>query len=170
LRRYRTALGFGDLLRAAVVFLHGRLEDLIRSLLEWKLPDAPAQELKSVPLTGLTSDARFTLQELAVHRGKSVHDVIRASVSEYLLKESFNNPGQLLAALDRAGLPGSALVSPYRRRLAPMMRRRHWIVHRADRNEATGSGHHSVRSLGGATVRTWLEAVRAFGADVLKNC
>jgi hypothetical protein len=47
------------------------------------------------------------------------------------------------------------------------MRRRHWIVHRADRNQESGSGQHSVRSLGRGSVEIWLNAVRAFGGDVL---
>ena len=43
-----------DILRASVVFLHASLEDLLRSLLEWKLPAAKAeylsnQRLRSIP-------------------------------------------------------------------------------------------------------------------------
>jgi hypothetical protein len=51
-----------------------------------------------------------------------------------------------------------------------MMKRRHWIVHRADRNDSQGSGHYKARSLQKPTVERWLNAVKEFGLDVLATC
>jgi hypothetical protein len=47
------------------------------------------------------------------------------------------------------------------------MKRRHWIVHRADRNQAQGSGQFAAQSLAPDSVKLWLVAVDAFGRDVL---
>ena len=157
-----------DLLRAAVAFLHASLEELMREILEWKLPDAPSEMFNDVPLAGSAPRTRFTLPELASHRGKNVDAVLRESIREHLLVSSFNHPGDLQRALENAGL-SSVPIAPYRRELGPMMSRRHWIVHRADRNEFAGPGHHATRSLSKATVDRWLRAVRGLGRSVLKE-
>jgi hypothetical protein len=48
-----------------------------------------------------------------------------------------------------------------------MMKRRHWIVHRADRNTATGGGHHAPSALQQGAVEAWSDALRQFGVNVL---
>jgi hypothetical protein len=155
-----------DVLRAAVVFLHATLEDLLRSLLEWKLPLAAAVHLKDVPLAGKRPRSTFTLDDLAPFRGTSVDDLIARSVLENLERSNFNDPGEVEGVLERIGLP-KVLLDPYRDKLGPMMKRRHWIVHRADRNTATGRGQHATHALQQAAVETWSEALKQFGADVL---
>lgn len=45
----------------------------------------------------------------------------------------------------------------------------HWIVHRADRNTATGSGQHAALGLQKGTVETWSNAVKQFGTSVLSQ-
>jgi hypothetical protein len=158
-----------DLLRAAVVFLHATLEDLVRSVLEWKLPFAPADSFDDVPLLGRERGVKIGLKDLAGYRGQSVDEIIQGSVSEYLSESNFGHPGELKTALRKVGL-STSIVEKHQDELGPMMSRRHWIVHRADRNNAAGSGQHATRSLGQGTVQRWLEAVRAFGLDVLNNC
>jgi hypothetical protein len=155
-----------DVLRSAVVFLHATVEDFVRSLLEWKLPTAGALHLKEVPLVGRKPRSTFTLEDLAVFRGSTVDDLIARSVSEHLERSNFNDPGEVDAVLQRVGL-STKLLDPYRDKLGPMMKRRHWIVHRADRNTAPGNGQHAARSLDKVTVETWTTAVKEFGAVVL---
>lgn len=157
-----------DILRAAVVFLHATLEDLLRSLLEWRLPTAAPEHLKEVPLEGKKARTSFTLDELAVHRGKTVDDLIARSVSANLEDSNFNHPGEIERVLEKIGLPKN-LVDSYRNQLGPMMKRRHWIVHRADRNTAIGIGHHPARSLQQAAVRAWRRALEEFGSLVLSK-
>jgi hypothetical protein len=164
----RRAVAEADVLRAAVVFLHATLEDLLRSLLEWKLPQASAHHLKDIPLEGKKPRTSFTLDELAAYRGTTVDDLIKRSVSASLEESNFNHPGEVDRVLDRIGLP-RATLDPYRGKLGPMMQRRHWIVHRADRNTASGRGHHSARPLQQTTVETWRRALEQFGGDVLKS-
>ena len=50
-------------------------------------------------------------------------------------------------------------VANYKSDLEPMMKRRHWIVHRMDRNYSLGSGHHVARSISMGTVEDWKAAV-----------
>jgi hypothetical protein len=157
-----------DVLRAAVVFLHATLEDLLRSLLEWKLPQAAAIHLKDVPLAGKKPRSTFTLDDLASFRGQTVDDLITTSVLENLERSNFNDPGEVAGVLERVGLQRT-LLDPYRDKLGPMMKRRHWIVHRADRNTATGRGHHAARTLQQAAVEAWRDALQQFGSDVFEQ-
>ncbi|MFS8071293.1 MAG: hypothetical protein ACMG6S_33405 [Byssovorax sp.] len=155
-----------DVLRAAVVFLHATLEDFLRSLLEWKLPLAAAVHIKDIPLAGKKPRSTFTLDDLAPFRGTSVDDLIARSVMENLERSNFNDPGEVEGVLERIGLP-KVLLDAHRDKLGPMMKRRHWIVHRADRNTAAGRGHHAARALQQAAVEAWRDALKQFGADVM---
>lgn len=165
----RVAVTTTDLLRAAIVFLHATLEDLLRSALDWRLPQAAPEHLSSVPLVGCDKGGHepyCDLSDLAKHRGKSIDTVLQESVSAHLAESNYNHPGQILTATRSLGLPPS-LLEPHRDTLGPMMARRHWIVHRADRNTLLGQGQYVARSLSPATVRKWRDAVRDFGAGFL---
>jgi len=152
-----------DLLRAAVVFLHASLEDLVRSLARRAMPAADATVLKGVPLAGLRRGEKFTLGELARFRGRGVDDVIRESVSAHLSRTSYNDAGELIAALEQLGLDASE-AKTRRTELAAMMARRHWIVHRAD---AAEDGTGLLRPLDRDDVDVWIEAVAATGESLL---
>jgi hypothetical protein len=164
----RRPVDTSDILRSAVVFLHATLEDFLRSLLEWKLPSAQASYLKDIPLTGKKPRSSFTLDDLAHFRGSNVDDLISRSIADHLERLNFNNPGEVSSVIERIGL-NQSLLDPYRNKLGPMMKRRHWIVHRADRNNATGSGQHAALGLQKATVEAWSIAVRQFGTSVLNQ-
>lgn len=154
-----------DVLRGAVVFLHATLEDLLRSVMAWKLPLAASEQLKDVPLAGKKPRSTFTLDDLAAFRGITVDALISKSVESYLERSNFNDPGEVEGVLVRLGLP-TALLDGRRDKLGPMMKRRHWIVHRADRNDATGSGQHVARTLQQSAVEAWSSAVEGFGNAV----
>jgi hypothetical protein len=164
----RRPVDTSDILRSAVVFLHATLEDFLRSLLECKPTTAQALYLKDIPLMGKKPRSSFTLDDLAHFRGSNVDDIISRSVADYLERSNFNDPGEVGSVLESIGLMRS-LLDPYRDKLGPMMKRRHWIVHRADRNKATGSGQHAALGLQKATVETWSNAVRQFGTAVLNQ-
>jgi hypothetical protein len=154
-----------DLLRAAVVFLHATMEDVLRSALEWKWPEtASAEHLQEVPMLGHNRGRRVELADLLPHRGTSVDDLIRRSIEAHLERASFNNVGDVKRAIERLGLD-VALVTLRERHLAAVIARRHEIVHRADRSAAWGPGHHVAASLRHATVAEWFDAVEAFCTD-----
>lgn len=162
------AVSEGDLLRAAVVFLHAALEDLVRSLVAWRFPDvATAIAFAQVPLLGTGPRAgKFDLAHLVAHRGSTVEHLLRASVDEWLSKQSYNHVGDLKAAVESIGLD-KTLIDPFATYLGPMIDRRHWIVHRADRIPQVGREHQFARTIDVATVRTWAAKVREFGEVLL---
>lgn len=165
-----------DLLRAAVVFLHASLEDLIRSLAEWRWPLADASSLDTIALATKDPEnynpnkTNFRLDQLASFRGSTVDEVITQSVSLALSRESFNDPGEIKKALRRCGITELDLksrVEPlFNRGVGPMIARRHQIVHRMDKNSLGGYGQHLARSLSLKTVRRWQADVAELAATI----
>ena len=157
-----------DLLRAAVVFLHATLEDLLRGLCEWKMPSANPEAFSDIPLVGTRGKTRFGLAELAGFRGRTVDEIITESVNEFLEKETYNHPGDIKAVLTIIGIDAT-IVNKYSQSLAAMMSRRHWIAHRADRRRFRRPGDHAVTSLSSYLVSRWITTVDKFGHELLSK-
>ncbi len=121
-----------DILRAAMVFLHATLEDFLRSVLAWRLPDSASDEIDKIPLLGQMqkTPAKFNLGSLVPFKGVTVDQLIKDSIYEHLDKwVSFNDVAQIHAALKISGIN---LDDFDFKTLASVMSRRHEIVHRAD--------------------------------------
>lgn len=161
----RPSVATTDILRASVVFLHASLEDLLRSILAWKLPAAKPEHLEDVPLVG-EKLRKYTLVDVAKHRGITVDELLDRSVAFHLERSNFNSVDEVASVLVHSNV-ATTVLDPFAGDLAAMMSRRHWIVHRADRNQAQGSGQFPARSLSPDTVKTWAAAVEAFGKAVL---
>ena len=164
----RPSVREGDLLRVAIVFLHATLEELMRDLAQQRLYLAPTEVLKQIPWPrgGGTIKTTLDLGELSAFRDASVKDVLQHAITSYLDRSNFNHPGDVKQMLEWVGLPAS-LVDSYAQEIGGMMARRHWIVHRGDRNPTIGRGHHPVRSLAKAAVLDWISAVENFGKRVI---
>lgn len=167
--RGRASVEHGDILRAAVLLLHAALEDLLRSMEETKLPSASARGFEGfrLPLPGRPfrqAKDRFTLVELAEFRGRSVDDVFREAIDLHLEHSNYNNVPELVQALERVEVrcrPRNPAI------VEAMMRRRHLIAHRADRNPMAGSGHHLTQSIGRELVLSWTAEVESFGGALI---
>lgn len=159
----RRPVGSTDILRAAVVFLHATVEEFLRGILEWRLPDQGETTLNNVPFVGLGSDRpeKFLLGRLAAHRQKTVDEVIRESVTASLTRSNFNNVAEIVSALSSVGLDKTS-CEPHFAELTALMERRHQIVHRADRNPSQGQGHHTASSIGWHHVHKWAQAAQNF--------
>ena len=165
----RRSVRSSDLLRAAVTFLHATLEDTLRSALLWRWPDTLIGLDKVEFDLGDTRQRTVTVEALANRfRGTSVDEVLHSAITAHLNRQSFSHIGDVKDALHRLRLP-TELVGAHATRLAAMIARRHSIVHRADRHDVTGSGHHVAASLPRATVHTWLLSVRAFCETVIAH-
>ena len=154
-----------DVLRAATILLHASVEDVLRSLAYWKLPNAGAQVLDQIPFAGGTT-LKITLGALAEQKGKSVADVIRASVDASLERSNYNNLSEVCSLLQSIGL-NTAAVQAYLPRLDDAMKRRHQIVHRADANRNAGRGNHRVASIAPGRIDDWTANTEQFVRAVL---
>jgi hypothetical protein len=166
--RGRRRVIHADLLRAAVVLLHASLEDFLRSLAFIYLPNAGEEVLNSIPLAATTPGRpeKFLLGRLAKFRGQTVDDVIRRSVVEYLERSNYNNTSDIIALLTAMEVDLEK-VRPTFADLDAMMKRRHQIVHRADRLETTGRGRQIAASIPIATVEQWIASTRFFTSHTL---
>lgn len=146
-----------DLLRAAVVLLHATLEDFLRVLIGWKLPDASPEQIKK---TGLS----VTLDQLAGSRESTVRDFLSHSMENILSRSTYNSKDDVKKALKFIGLHTNNLkISD----LETAMNRRHKIVHRSDRGGEAELG--KVNPIQADHVLKWLNNVATFIADVKKQ-
>lgn len=170
----KPATDASDILRAAVVLLHATLEDLVRSLEYDLLPRSPASAFNDVGLapSGAGDDEKaameFGLDLLVGYRGRSVDDVLRGAAEFHLRLSNYNNAKQLMGVLGKYKLtlddPTRALLST----LDPLMKRRHWIAHRADANPLSGPGRPKTQSISRSSVTTWTAHVQSFGEAIIK--
>jgi RiboL-PSP-HEPN len=147
-----------DIFRSVVVLSHAYLEDYLRTLAKVFLPLAGEEILNAVPLVGMAKGNReppkFALGKLAGHRGKLVDDLIKESVDEHLARRTFNSEDEIVAFLQELGLmPDSR---EHLSEIGAMIRRRHLIVHRADRKEG------QLQSINHEEVLQWITATRLF--------
>lgn len=165
----RRSVRSSDMLRAAVTFLHATLEDTLRTALHWKWPQTLIGLGKVEFDLGDARQRTVTVETLASYGlGASIGDVLLAAIASHLNRQSFSHVGDVKEALHRLGLP-TELIADHASKLAAMIARRHAIVHRADRHDMTGSGHHAAASLSRGTVQAWLVSVRAFCEAVIAN-
>ncbi|CAN7654367.1 hypothetical protein [Rhizobium sp. LjRoot254] len=159
-----------DVLRAALVLLHATLEDLLRSVLTWRVPSGTEDVLDAYPFANAQHKRpdKITLGGLSAYRGMTVDALIEKSVVEFLDRwSSFNDLGEVKKALKAAGIAAAAVDAHDFGELAAMIARRHNIVHKADRNEQRGGrGNHPTKSIGLATIDNYLQSVRDLGAFV----
>ncbi|MCG8996733.1 hypothetical protein LH435_15775 [Laribacter hongkongensis] len=154
-----------DLLRAAVVMLHAAFEDACRSVAAQKLPTADSAVLEDIPFVGTKGRAKaIHLGELSKHRGKTVDDLIQESITQFLDGFSVNNASEIDAYLQKIGIvnPGSFRRSLNFGTLCIAIKRRHHIVHQADKNPTGGRGHHAAQPISRDTVEQWITVVEKF--------
>jgi hypothetical protein len=156
-----------DVLRAATVFLHASLEEVLRNLVTWKYPVATAEVLDDVPLAGSHGRAKaFFLGKLVQHRDKSIQELLSESVKEHVSRFSVGNVGELREVLQNIGVDPARFDAAFPQ-LSALFERRHHIVHQADRNDEPGQGQHEARGLNQQAVNAWVMTVEQFVGELL---
>ncbi|WP_316749921.1 HEPN domain-containing protein [Pedobacter gandavensis] len=161
-----------DLLRVSVVLLHSTMEDFIRNLMNWKLPDSSKEKINKVPLFTSSYDPRktkFELGELLEHSGRTVQEIVELSVREYLNSVSFNNTSDLVKNLSDIQINTTEGMRSYFANLDEMIKRRHNIVHQADRDFIHGSRLHKIKSISIELVQSWQTSVEGFMLEVVSK-
>lgn len=162
-----------DVLRTAVVLLHASFEDLLRSSSEHLLPQAGPEVLDWVgfpdPNDPNKTRDRLTMGQLAAYRGRPFDDLVRTAVQRKLKRSNYNSVHELAISLERIGLSRD-LLEPYQSALQTMMKRRHLIVHRADKDptRVPGRGARRTAHLSESTVERWIDAVSTVGDNIVE--
>ena len=144
-----------DLLRAAVVLSHAHLDDLLRTLAIELLPEGSEDSMK---------DIKVSLGTLVRHKGKLVDEALPAVVSETLRRQSFNTTKDVREMMKKLGvnLPGDKEEEKDLVAIDQMMKRRHQIVHGADRVKLPDSDTYTLCPIEASEVQNWVLATRRF--------
>jgi hypothetical protein len=169
-----------DLLRAATVLLHASLEDLLRSIAVFRIPESGEEILNKVPLMRAPPIGRpekFLLGALRPYKHKKVDELIQDSVRAYYRSfVTFNNTSEIATLLEscQIDLTGVRKFFPI---LDEMIQRRHEIVHHADRehrhriiralDDPGNRGHHVAKSLSLKKVERWVRSTERFATKIL---
>jgi hypothetical protein len=162
-----------DLLRVTVVMLHSTFEDFLRNLLNWKLPSANKEKLNKIPLVTSNYDSRktkFELGELIEHKSKSIDDLIKESVKEYLNSQSFNNTKDVTGALRDIELDVNDEIRKYFPEIEQMISRRHNIVHQADKDFRIGdTSLHRVKPINLKQIIKWQNSIDKLVIEIVRQ-
>jgi hypothetical protein len=158
-----------DILRSATVLLHACLEDFLRAIARAHVPRTASDLLESIPLVGIgnSHQTKFTLANLAKHSGKDVVTVIDESIIEWLGQRSFSSANDIAAMLKQIGIDPGKCNSEFPA-ISTMIKRRHAIVHNADRpKDSIAHEAEVVSPITPEDVTTWREAVQKFATATL---
>ena len=155
-----------DILRASVVLTHAYLEDFLRTLAAALLPLAEENRLNGIPLAGIGGrPEKFFLGKLAKHKGKTVDEVIRNSVSEYLERSTFNSTEEIAQLLQTQGIEVAEHDKEFPA-IQEMMQRRHQIVHRADRVKDGDTDNYVLQPIDQSDVTRWQKVTQSLMAGL----
>jgi hypothetical protein len=156
-----------DVARATVVFLHSSIETMLREIVRLRLKQDV--DISYIPLSGQLGFAnrrdKFTLGDLAKHRGKTVEMVIEESIDDYLSSLSFNSIKDITDTFTRIKLP-QITMGKYYPSLEQMIFRRHQIVHEADMKR--GSHSMNLEPISIEQIGSWVESAAEFCAEVIR--
>lgn len=162
----------GELLRAAVVFLHSSIEEMVRNLFIERLPNLDRDFINELSFSeyGQTNRVKgVLLGDLAHHyRGRFVDNVVLDALNAHLDRLNINNADQLVAVLRKVGIDTSNLT-PYLNDLGQIMRRRHQIVHQMDREDALDPDLRPITAIGIKDVERWLQATGRLHIEIMKQ-
>ncbi len=159
-----------DVLRSATVLLHASLEDVLRSSSEQLLATRGRDVLDGIGFPDGTDKTKqkFTLGDLHAFKGQSIDDLIQLAVITSLQRSNYNSVAEVAAALERIGIdPG--VLDPDQATLESIIKRRHLIVHRADKNPdpKRGRGVLMTQHLPKSTAETWIQTITGVGTRIL---
>lgn len=161
-----------DVLRAAVVFLHASLEEVVRNLFIRRLPDVAPEKLNEIPMAGDFDSRRPTkilLGSLIQFKGQFVENVIMKSIDAYVDTLNLNNTSQLTQYLELADVEVSLLRKNFPA-LNELMQRRHQIVHQMDRKNELDPLTVPLTPLDLSAVEGWKNALESFVQDLFAAC
>lgn len=158
-----------DILRAGIVFLHSTLEEYLRTIILSKKMDSMQLDsssfhgvLSNVNLmgdnTGKSTGKKYALADFWAVKDKKVIDVVTESLKEKIGYMTFNDYSQVIGSLKEVNIVLSynfnaeGLIDNY-------IKRRHKIVHEADKNAVQGRGYYQSASINTKTLAAWIDAV-----------
>lgn len=159
----------GDILRAAVVFLHSALENYLRSIIaEWLPKKGDKKAIDGIALpTSENRAEKFYLGALLEFSDEKISDLISEAVQKHMSRVSFNDYTDICSWLKKIQID----LPDYNDQelINNMIKRRHKIVHETDANQKLGQGNHYAASINLRTVKAWEKASVGLVDEVQKQ-
>jgi hypothetical protein len=153
-----------EMVHHVIVMLHAVTEDVVRTLARLRLPRAEAKVLQEIPIARPEDIKKGGLKELGQlvpHRGKTVNDLIQRSVDSWLDHQTFNSSQQVVAMLQRLGIPLEQ-VRPRLSSIDRIAQLRHQIAHSGESRQEDLEA-----LLDGGGMYHYIRDVYLFARDVL---
>ena len=165
-----------DILRAGVVFLHSTLEEYLRTIILNAKKEMLTQNkdlfqkvLGNVALpgdnSGKSTGKKYGLIDFWDQKDKTIMEVISESLDDKVGYLTFNEYSQIVGSLQERGVRldknynVDGLIDNY-------IKRRHKIVHEADKNATSGRGNFHSSPINTKTLNAWIDAVDAMVIDI----
>ncbi len=154
--------------RAAIVFLHASLEDFVRGLAEQFWPERGSSALSRIPLPQQDSVRKVGAEVLLGYGDRTARELLREAVVTHLETFTVSNIQALRGMLAELGVHDLDTVGEMNE-IKMLIRRRHQIVHRADRVE--GEPLDTIRQVPveDGLVEHWLSCVQALAGHVAQR-
>ena len=161
-----------DILRAAVVFLHGSIEEIVRNLFVDRLHRGKTEMLNELGYSayGPANRSKGVLlgDLLKNHGGRFVDNVIFDAINAHVDILNINNADQLVAQLRKVDI-NAAPVAPYLENLDKIMRRRHQIVHQMDREDSLDPDTRPIAEISASYVKEWFDTTIEFNKEIFRQ-
>jgi hypothetical protein len=165
-----------DLLRASVVFLHASFENYFRTVIIDYLKTNKQNTNVKLPEMGLPNaenprTEKFYISQLLPYLGKNVNSLVDEAIENHMNKISFNNFNDICTWTNtmRIDLRTFKAVDGYSEKLEKLIKRRHKIVHEADKSSGSNTENEDEKTRAAriqkGSVDTWIKVVAC-----LVNC
>ena len=168
-----------DILRAGVVYLHSTLEEYLRTIIlnaktQMLIQDKASFQrvLCNVALpgdnSGKSNGKKYALTDFWDQKDKTIMEVISESLNDKVGYLTFNEYSQIVSSLEDIGIHLNrnynvdGMIDNY-------IKRRHKIVHEADKNLTPGSGNFKSTPINVQMLKAWIEAVDIMVTDIQAN-
>ncbi|MNN16997.1 hypothetical protein D3C81_1301620 [compost metagenome] len=161
-----------ELLRAAVVFLHSSIEEIVRNLFVDRLPKLSTEVLNELTYSkyGPTNRSKGVMlgDLLLNHSGRLVDNVIFDAINSYIDRLNINNSDQLVAQLQKIQIETQP-IKPFLLEIDSLMKRRHQIVHQMDREDALDPDTRPISRIDVDSVKNWTDSVSQLHSEIIRQ-
>lgn len=159
-----------DILRAAIVLLHATMEDSLREIARTLMP-FNENFLNRIPLVNQTGNLhveKFKLKDLVSFREKTVDEVIKMSVNQYMDRWSLSTIENITQFIQDVGLSVEDFKHLFPK-LSALIKRRHIIVHQADTVGEDNNGVTILQDIEVSEFEEWLHNVVLFIGEIIMS-
>jgi len=152
-----------------VVLMHAALEEVIRNLYVWILPNGDRDKLNKIPFNRHAdrNPKPILLGDLMEYQGYFIENIVVDAINLYVDRMNLNSTDQLSACLQMVAIDDQVLKTYYPD-LGDIMTRRHQIVHQMDREDRLDPDTVNVSDIELDRINQWSQSLENFFNDLVQ--